>query len=160
MCECTIQNSPGTTFMTYGVLNLMFSNTWWRNNLRIVTLASVTMKSFRTFRNIALFITTPFRSIPGGFQKKVVRYFALPYFPHVCGRKICPSKTSQFMTTPYSNSPRHSASVSPSLAACMLCSRISTQHVQTQAAWRRRRVIIFGLARSISRYFVIFREKQ
>ena len=85
------------------------------------------------------FMTTPFRSIPGGFQNKV-----LPYFSHVCGRIICPSKTSQFMTT--SNSPRHSASVPLSLAAVMLCSKINTKHLETQVTWRRRRVIVFGLA--------------
>ena len=35
----------------------------------------------------------------------------------------------------------------------MLCSKINTQRLEPQATWRRRRVIVFGLARSISRYF-------
>ena len=59
---------------------------------------------------------------------------------------------------PYSNPPRHSASVPLSLAAVVLWSRISTHRLETQATCRRRRVIVFGLARSISKYFAIFRD--
>ena len=35
----------------------------------------------------------------------------------------------------------------------MECCRINTQHLKPQATWSCRRVIGFGLARSISRYF-------
>ena len=105
-------------------------------------------------------MTTPYRSKPGGFQNKVLPKWVLPYFSHVCGRIIWPSKPILFMITPHSNPPRHSSSVPLSLAVVMLCSRINIQRLETQATWRRRRVIVFGLARSISRYFAIFREKQ
>ena len=52
-----------------------------------------------------------------------------------------------------SNPPRHSSSVPLLLNVIMLCSRIHIQHLETQATWRRRRVIVFDLVRSISRYF-------
>ena len=42
----------------------------------------------------------------------------------------------------------------------MLCPRINTKRLEPQATWRRRRVIVFGLAQSTSQYFAIFREKQ
>ena len=60
-------------------------------------------------------LTPPFRPIPGGFRNKVLPKGVVHDFPLVCGRIIWPSKTSQFMTTPYSNPPRHSSSVSVSL---------------------------------------------
>ena len=87
------------------------------------------------------------------FPKGVVHYFS-----HVCGRIIWSSKKAQFMIIPYSN-PLVTCGVIRS-PVVMLFSRSNIQHLEPQASWRRRRVIVFGPARSISLYFAIFREKQ
>ena len=116
---------------------------------------------FKTIVNAlrALFMTTPFETTFSVVTRRLTtKYEAI--FRNALSFTRMQKRPCLWphLIRPYSNPPRHSASVPLSLAAVVLWSRISTQHLETQATWRRRRVIVFGLARSISRYFVIFRD--